>query len=539
MKHDGLSFPEAVKSLARRYGIEIPTPRMSPEQKRRMSEREKLLQVNRTVVEFYQRNLLNGASGKKAREYLEKRGLGQDIIQEFNLGYAPEGWDNLLRFSQNKRIRLDVLEKSGLIVPRKNRNGFYDRFRDRIIFPIFDLSAQVVGFGGRVMDDGLPKYLNSPETPVFNKRRSLYGLHRARQKCRKTGVVYIVEGYFDQLTLYRHGFQNAVATLGTALTPEHAQMLRGFVGNSGEALLVYDSDAAGIKAAERSIGIFNKAHVDARILVLPEGYDPDSYLLEFGADAFTRVASGARGIMPFLIDSAVNRHGLSIEGKVRIINDLEQPLAAIRENITRSLYVKELAERIGIDETAVLEKVRERSAQLGAGSVVKSTGRGSLGPDRRTSAARQEPLCKRAGRLERQIIAMMIQFSEILTEIETRDVLALFEDDALKTIGQRILEYGGCEGGKVSDLISSVDDREERRIIAALAIGEDMWDREGCLKLISQFETSRRRHRKTLIDRIKAAERQNDHELLVKLLNEKQKLAVMNEKQKTAFLNKY
>jgi DNA primase len=304
-------------------------------------------------------------------------------------------------------------------------------------------------------------------------------------------------------------------------------------------VLVYDSDAAGIKAAERSIGIFNKGYVDAAILILPEGYDPDSYLLEFGADAFMKAASGALGIMPFLIESAVNEHGLSIEGKVRIISDLKQPLASIEDTVARSLYVKELAERIGIDEAAVLEKVRETSVKLSAVARVQAAGRGSSEPPGRRSGVRQEPFLIKASRLERQIVAMMVQFPEMLNEIETRKVLDLFEDDTLKAIGQRILRSGGCEGGQVSDLMGLMDDGEKRRIIASLAMEEEMWDREGCLKLISQFEASRRRRRRTLLDRIKAAEKENDHELLDKLLQEKQALAVSNEKQKTAFLNKH
>jgi DNA primase len=358
MNHDGLSFFETAKMLANRYGIEIPAQTMSPEQKRRISERESLLAANKQAMDFFKHSLLSDVEGKIALEYLKKRGIGEDTITIFNLGFAPAGWDSLLNYFSKKNISHELVEKSGLIIKRKSKNGYYDRFRNRIIFPIFNVSKQVLGFGGRVMDDSLPKYLNSPETSVYNKSRSLYGLHIAKEHCRASETVYIVEGYFDLLALHQHGILNSVATLGTSLTQGHVQILRGFVGKNGRFILVYDSDAAGIKAAERSIKVFDKGYVNAQILVLPEGYDPDSYIFEFGYKSFMNTASKAKSIIAFLIDSAVKKHGLSIEGKIRIISDLKQPLAHINDSVERSLYIKELAEIIGIDEAAVMEKVR-------------------------------------------------------------------------------------------------------------------------------------------------------------------------------------
>jgi len=523
MKHDGLSFFETAKMLANRYGIEIPAQTMSPEQKKRISERESLLAANKQAMDFFKNSLLSDAEGKIALEYLKKRGIVEDTITRFNLGFAPAGWDSLIKYFSKKNISHELVEKSGLIIKRKNKNGYYDRFRNRIIFPIFDVSRQVSGFGGRVMDDSLPKYLNSPETPVYNKSRSLYGLHIAKEHCRSSETVYIVEGYFDLLALHQHGILNSVATLGTSLTQEHVRILRGFVGKNGGFILVYDSDAAGIKASERSIKVFDKGYVNAQILVLPEGYDPDSYLFEFGYKSFMNTVSKAKSIIPFLIDSAVKKHGLSIEGKIRIISDLKQPLAHINDSIERSLYIKELAEIIGIDEAAVMEKVRMVS------------GNKSIKANKELSKMRDKNLTLKGNRLERQIIAMMLQFPEILPEIITRNILDRFEDKSLSLIGQLILKQLDSEGirdglhdmstrgnGFVSDIINSIDDREKRSIVAALSIGEDQWCREGCLKLLSQFESIRNRQEKTLLQKIKAAEESNDHELLLELLKKKQ-----------------
>ncbi len=189
MKNDGLAFPEAARSLARRYGIDIPRRSLTPEQKKRMGERESLLKINRQAMDFFSRALRRGASGRTAMAYLHKRGLSSEIIARFNIGYAPKGWDHLLNFFSKKGVPLARVERSGLILPKKDGRGYYDRFRERIIFPIIDVNQAVIGFGGRVMDNTLPKYLNSPETSVYNKSRSLYGLHLSKDKCRKTQTV--------------------------------------------------------------------------------------------------------------------------------------------------------------------------------------------------------------------------------------------------------------------------------------------------------------------------------------------------------------
>ncbi|MEA1949107.1 MAG: DNA primase [Thermodesulfobacteriota bacterium] len=540
MKHDGMSFPDAAKILAGRYGIDIPTTTMSPEKKRRMSQRESLFAANRQAMEFFRKLLLDDISGRRAMGYLKKRGINKEIFDNFYLGYAPKGWDNLLRFFTKKNISLDLVEKAGLIVSRKEKSGFYDRFRDRLIFPIFDLNMQVIGFGGRVMNDFLPKYLNSPETPLYNKSRSLYGLHLAKMKCRENERVFIVEGYFDLLALHQHGLQDSVATLGTSLTPEHVQLLKGFVGKDGRVILVFDSDDAGIKASQRSIEVFDKGYINAQIIVLPDGYDPDSYIFEFGVESFLDLVSEAQGIIPFLMESAVKKHGLSIEGKIRIISEMKEPMGSISDNIRRSLYIKELAECINIDEFAVLEKIRKISVRnrdrakrptwpntdLGRGHHKTSV------PDK----AQEKVFQGKWDKLERQIIAMMLQFPQILSEIYERNILDFFENNALKSIGQVLLTHKDDSKVQVSDIIILFEEKEQKNIVASLAIGEDIWDHEACIGIITRFESIRRKNENKLLEKIKAAEKDNDLELLAKLLNQKQKMALLNEKKKMALL---
>ncbi|MBU0769583.1 MAG: DNA primase, partial [Proteobacteria bacterium] len=540
MKRDGISFPEAARILSKQYGINVPVQTMSKDQKRVRSERENLLAINRQAMDFYHNNLFSAPSGKQAMLYLKKRGISQETMEIFRLGYASEGWNNINNFFQKKKIPLDIVEKAGLIVKRENKDGFYDRFRNRIIFPIFNVNMHVIGFGGRVLTDDLPKYLNSPETPIYNKSSSLYGLHRARQKCREIETVYIVEGYFDLLALHQNGIQNSVATLGTSITTDHVHILRNVIGKDGHVVLVFDSDDAGMKAALRSLGIFMNAEVDANIMLLPSGHDPDSYLFEFGYESFYDIAKSAKSLISFLIDTLIEKYGLTVEGKIRVISEMRETLASIDDSVARSLYIKDLAERVGIEETAVLEKVRELSFR-NRNSTKRDTfsnndfvrnhrKNGFQKADKRTS------FHGKWTRLEQQIISIMLQFPPVLSEIGDRGILDLFEDDRLKAIGDLILAHQDCSGIKIDDFINLIEDNEQRGIVASMAFGENKWDYDGCLNILNRFESKRNKKENTLLKKIKEAEENNDLELLSKLLSKKQKMAVLSEKKKMALL---
>jgi len=555
MKQEGLSFPEAARRLGKRYGIDIPDRPLSSEQKKKIGERESLFDINRRAMEFYHQTLKDSGAGQVARTYLEKRGISQKTIDAFKLGYARDGWDHLLNFFSKKHISPLLLEKSGLVLPKKNKSGYYDRFRNRIIFPIYDASMQVVGFGGRVLDDALPKYLNSPETLVYNKRRSLYGIQRAKEKCRSAGTAFIVEGYLDVLALHQHGVENSVATLGTALTSDHIRFLTRF---TGRMILVYDSDDAGIRSAKRCVETFWKEHVDFRrqdvfreenadthILVLPAGHDPDSFIFDQGPESFLKAAANAPGIITFLMNCAIDKHGLSTEGKVRIIKEMQEPLAAINDRVAQSLYIQQLAERIGIAENAVLERISEVSAQKSKIVSAENGPPGSSGPVHRSgsrepdSGSRRSSTVATGNRFERQIIAMMLQFPDILPEVNRLNTLNYFENDALIHIGENILKSNLASTDQVSELMSRVDSEQDQTLIASLAMGDESWNMKGCLRLLGKFVDNgqKLRDRGVLEEQIKAAEKNNDHELLLKLLSQKQKMAERSEKQKMAILS--
>jgi DNA primase len=514
MQHQGLSFPEAVRNLAGRFGIDIPSEPLSPTQTRQLSEKEKLYQINGQALTYFRRCLQNREYGQRAMSYLLGRGMTRNIIDGFSLGYAPKKWDSLLRYFQSKNTTEKTLVKTGLIVPRKDQSGYYDRFRDRIMFPIFDSSSQIIGFGGRLMDDGLPKYLNSPESVVFNKRRSLYGIEKARSPARRTNRVHVVEGYFDVMAMHLYGLENTVATLGTALSSEHVQVLKGLVGHQGQVILVFDSDQAGIKAAQRSIHIFEQGFVDARILVLPQGYDPDLYLREQGPEVFQQASERALAMIPFLMASAINEYGLSIEGKVKIIKSLKESLVAVQDPVARSLYIQELAERLGVAESAIMEQVRQTRSTTTAAHPPKNT------PGRFDGLRNPK-------RLEESIIAMMLHYSAMIPDIKNSHIMDYFEDDDLRHIAMTILEsYGRSAGGSIAALVTEIEDPRQRSLLTRLAMAEEHWDREDCERLLAQFEMRyQRRMGEDLQREIENAEKNDDYELLARLLRQKQKQA--------------
>ena len=445
MQYQNLSFPEAVRFVAKKYGIEISARNMSAAQKRKFAQREKLFQINEDAVDYFRKALVDTSSGERGRKYLAKRRMTPEVIERFWLGYAPMGWNNIVRYFSSKKVPLDDVETTGLVIAKKG--GYYDRFRDRIIFPILDIDQRVVGFGGRSLDNSLPKYLNSPETPVYHKRSILYGLHANKEMCRKAGSVFIVEGYFDLLSLYCHGIKNVVATLGTALTQEHLRILKGY---AREFILVFDSDNAGIKAAERSLSLFAEEKANIRIVILPEGRDPDSYVFEVGSEGFLRRVERALGIMEFLIASAIDKYGLSPEGKIRIVDALKGPLRSLANGVSRSVYVRDLSERLNIDESVILREIRD-----------------SKGSEKK----RVSPVKPQGGsRLEETLIAIMLQAPQILGSFNVRKIVASLETVALKKVGEMILQRVDANVPvTAADLIAQTEDPEIRNVISSLS----------------------------------------------------------------------
>ncbi|MBU8848333.1 MAG: DNA primase [Desulfobacterales bacterium] len=507
MKYHGITFPEAAKMLARRYNITIETKAIDPAKRRELLLKESLFRLNKTVMGYYFDELKKLNPENKAGKYLKQRGISDDIIQQFRLGFAPDNWESIVKVLRDLKISKNIAVQCGLTLEKKQKTGFYDRFRNRIMFPIFDVNMQVAGFGGRVMDDSMPKYMNSPETPVYNKSRILYGLHAAKQFCRQAGVVYIVEGYFDFLSLYQHGIKNTVASLGTALTPDHVRILKGY---AARMVLVFDSDAAGISAAKRSIKIFLKEGVDTRVLVLPEGDDPDSYVVKHGREAFDKLASNAKTIMQFLLQVSIDTHGLSVEGRIRILDDMKQQLILIQDSALRSLYVKELAETLNIDEKAVLEKVRELYLK-------RTVKRSSLINEKKDEDKLE------SDRREEQMISLMLNYPEIIDEIKKRDVLDYFYSEKLKRIAKKIMSVDPGKKAFITDVMARMEKNGDQELIASYVIDDFSLEdiRKTALSFMNRIIRVRIKQENTLKNKIKSAGKGCDSET-IELLKQKQ-----------------
>ncbi len=355
MKMQGLSFPEAVKALAKRSGISIPDPARSRASKKRLAERERILELNELVTTFFHERLLNSKSALDARAYLGKRGVSSEIIERFRLGWANEEWDSLIGFLKEKGLSTTLAERAGLVVARQGGNGHYDRFRGRIIFPITNKSGRIIAFGGRIIKQGgkaQPKYLNSPETPVYHKGRVLYGLSQNKGAIRQRGKGIIVEGYMDLLALVQAGIDYAVATLGTALTEEHVRLLHSICR---KWILVFDSDAAGQKAALRALPMFYASNLTVSVLTLPEGHDPDSFIRAEGVTIWQRLEEEAPSGLDYVIDRGRSRYGDDPEERLKAVKDALVLVEPVRDPIRKSLLISHISRKLGLREESLWE----------------------------------------------------------------------------------------------------------------------------------------------------------------------------------------
>ncbi len=351
MKQENMDFMEALRELSQRAGIALPERRQSISRSESGLSRERYFHLYQLAASWYHRNLQEAPDAQGARAYLDQRGLSRQSWTTFQLGYAPEGWNGLSNWMERQSVTDDELIRAGLVV-RKERDGAqgfstYDRFRNRVLFPIADTRGQILAFGGRVMqDEASPKYLNSPETDLFFKGRSLYALDKARQSATAAGRFYLVEGYFDVIALYEHGITNVVAPLGTALTSDHVQILRRFVSS---VTLVFDGDAAGVNAALRTLDLFLNSGVDVRVLLLPTGDDPDTYIRTNGVDAFLELEGRAPTLLNFVVTSVLDKAKKdSIQDRVKHADEVLAILQKTKNPLEKDEYLKVVSERLGI-----------------------------------------------------------------------------------------------------------------------------------------------------------------------------------------------
>lgn len=362
MKQENITFPEAVEMLAEKAGVVL--PRQSGQSKEQATLANQLYKINELATQYFQHNL---ASNAQAKEYLAKRGIGSESIKEFKLGYAPDSWDGILTFFNKKGIAPGLLEKAGLVIP-SDRGGYYDRFRKRLTFPIVDLKDKTLGFGARVLDASLPKYMNSPETPIYSKGRNLYGMNLSREAIKKEGFALIVEGYLDFIIPYQAGVKNLIATLGTALTIDQVKLLKRFANT---VIMVYDPDEAGEAASLRNTDIFIAEDVNVYIAELPAGHDPDNYIRKFGAEEFIKLAKSARNIFDYKLEKLMARFNIKTSnGKAAIASEMLPTLSKLNNAVLRSDLMKRLSEKLGVDPDALKEELNKVKPDYSARQIV-------------------------------------------------------------------------------------------------------------------------------------------------------------------------
>ena len=352
MKIDNLSFREAVKHLADKVGIacDIPASGSSGE---KASQNQVLFDINRVAAEFFASQLKGSPT---ATDYLAKRGLEKAAVEEFGLGYSLESWDGLYRHLTGKGFLPRDIEKAGLAIPREGTSTYYDRFRNRLMIPVKDIKGRTVAFGARSLDGSDPKYLNSPESPVYNKSAILYGLDKAKDRIKKDDSVLIVEGYMDQITCFSSGFSNTVASSGTSLTINHAKVLQRFTSNF---ILVFDSDAAGSLATERSIELLGQIGIYPRIAPLSGGKDPDEIIRKDGKNKFASFISSAVPWMKYKLDRILSRHSIKeAEGKSKAVKEAAAVLAKETDAVIQKEYIKYLAALLNLDTDTVTSEVK-------------------------------------------------------------------------------------------------------------------------------------------------------------------------------------
>lgn len=417
MRYNNTTFPEALAELAKRANI--PIEKAAPRTKGARGAGT-LLKINSIASKYYQKTLEESTRGKTARQYLEKRGIPAEVASEFGLGYAPDGWDNLAKFLTKHKVPLGLAEKVGLLVRRNSGDGYYDRFRGRLMFPIVNVDDKVIGFGGRVLGaEGEPKYINSPESEIYHKRSSFYGLDKSRGHIRRARRAIIVEGYMDFLSVYSAGIKNAVATLGTALTRDHVGVLKRY---TERYVVVFDGDESGIKAAVRSLDVFLEEGLLPNVVILPEGTDPDSFIAERGKDELLSLVENAPGLLDFYIDNTVREYRSGTLTLKRSVKEIADVLAKVNDPVAKNGYAKKAAEKLGVRENELLSLIR-----FGKGQAAK--------PGEGAAASTQVSH-------EKTLLAALLKFPELSENAREKDIAGDIINPDVKAILEEILTNG-------------------------------------------------------------------------------------------------
>ena len=401
---ENISYFEAIKLQAEKLGIPMPQRQKTPKEIARDKEIADLRKVNEMARDFFHNCLTMTRLGEPGKAYFASRAISAETIEEFKLGFAPHAWDKLSTAFLKRGVKQEFLLSGGLAAERQNGGGIYDRFRNRVIIPIADERGRVVGFGGRVLDDSTPKYLNTPETVLFNKRRILFGLDRAGRAIKQAGYAIVVEGYMDAISVFSAGVRNVVASLGTAFTAEHCKLLLRY---APAIYFCYDSDEAGQKATIRALSIVQGTGATVRVIVVPDGKDPDEYIRKHGAEAFAQLVKKALPLVEYRLQYVLKHFDHdSLEGKVKALHAMLPVLTGIREPAVLGEYIKRLAQALLLDEGIVRDELR----RFGHQPLPEDSGPVQREPIRQ-AVRRTDTALQRAGRI---VIRLAAQDAGIL-----------------------------------------------------------------------------------------------------------------------------
>ncbi|MDD5438574.1 MAG: DNA primase [Candidatus Omnitrophica bacterium] len=461
MKFERLTFRETMKLLSEKTGIKLPQG-YSGDDSEKNELYEAFFGINDRARKFYHQHLLT-ANGGVAYRYLKSRGITDDSIKFFSLGYSPNAWDGLSSFFVREKETLALVEKAGLILARENKNGYYDRFRNRAMFPIADMRDRVIGFGARALDNAEPKYINSPETPIYNKGRNLYGLNQTKGFIKEKGYAVIVEGYLDLIVPFQFGVKNIAATLGTALTGDQIKLLKRFTQT---VVILFDPDAAGEDASLRGLDILIAHDMNVRIATLPKGNDPDSFVRQNGTEAFENVIRSSKDLFDYkmgLLTAKFNKNG--VRGRAAIATLMLPTIARIPNEILKAGFVRKLSEVLSIDETALkAELAKVKTDYSYAVSLVETR----IPPQHKVRSA------------ELLLLAFMLDDFNAVSSVNTQLGFGEFRDGAVKKI-IGIIQAHVKDGKEVvpSKLIASCNDDESKNVIAqAVGVLETVSDRD-------------------------------------------------------------
>lgn len=504
MKQEHMEFPEAVRFLAQRVNVLIPSADTS--EPHTANVRQAILRVNALAVNFFHKILLSDQSlaTKKALDYLRRREVGQETIHKFQMGLAPDRWDALLAYLKNEGIPLSLMEKAGLIIPREGGRGYYDRFRNRIMFPIFDTRAHCRAFGARALEDlGAEgqgaKYLNSPETIIYTKGHHLYGFHLSRQAIAEGDSVVIVEGYMDCLIPYQAGVCNVVASLGTALTVEQIRLLRRYTHN---VVMLFDMDPAGEAAMMRSLDILLEEGMEVKVATLEAGEDPDSFVCRYGAKAFRERIANAQKLFDYKLTILSKRFDKeSAEGKAKIAGEMLPTVYRYKNELIKAEYIKRLAQILDVPEQILIQEYNKVGQTLSQRLSARIRGQ---------AAGNQA----RARTVERSLLKLILEKEDIIPKARGEVTPSDFRDAQIRSVLTKI--FALFEQGRKIDagsLISSFEDLDIQQMLSGLVAEEEIhgnWEKmyDDCIGRIKHDRLKWQRQQ--LLQQIQEAEMAGD-----------------------------